>query len=468
MRVLSLRSRLALIILVPLILISIIAGYWRFTVALQTAEDLFDRTLLASSLAIARDIDISAGDALSEITRDLLRDTSGGQIFYHVNGPDGVYVTGYATPPVAPGAATQPVGQPIYFQSQHLGQDVRVVRLREASNFEGLSGFSMVTVWQTFDGRDQFVRDLALRAILLIASLVLTVAVVVWLGINFGLRPLTDLQGAISSRSSDDLGQIKRPLPKEVRGIVSTLNTLFDQLEQSIHSKDVFISDAAHQLRNPIAGVLSMAEAVRSARTADDTAERTDELIDAARHASRLANQLLSYERARAGSDSGRGTTFDLVEITNEVATRNAERIAACGLDLQMDLSETPIFLQGEPVLVAEAIENLIDNALRHAGPGLSRIRIHVAQHEFDAEISVADDGRGISPEDQSRAFDRFRQLEPSAGSGLGLSIVETIAKNFGGTVSIESVEVGACIVIRFPISAAKQPYPGVRVGGSC
>lgn len=110
MKVLSLRSRLALIILVPLILISIIAGFWRFIVALQTAEDLFERTLLASSLAIARDIDISAGDALSETARDLLRDTSGGQIFYHVNGPDGVYVTGYATPPVAPGAATQPVG----------------------------------------------------------------------------------------------------------------------------------------------------------------------------------------------------------------------------------------------------------------------------------------------------------------------------------------------------------------------
>ncbi|MDA1309666.1 MAG: sensor histidine kinase [Proteobacteria bacterium] len=446
---------MALIILVPLILISTVAGYWRFTVARQTAEVLFDRTLLASSLAIARDIASSGGDALSETTRDLMRDTSGGQIFYHVNGPDGVYVTGYATPPVAPGGNTQTVGSPMFFQAVYRGQDVRVVRLREASDFEGISGYSLVTVWQTFDGRHQFVRDLAVRAILLMASLVLTVAVVVWLGINFGLRPLTELQTAISRRSSDDLARIQRPLPKEIRGIVSTLNTLFDQLERAIKSKDVFISDAAHQLRNPIAGVLSMAEAVRSATTPEDTVERTNELIDAARHASRLANQMLSYERARAGSPAGKGITFDLVEIAGEVAARNCPRISIRGCDLELTLPGSPILFEGEPVLVAEAIENLLENALKHAGPSLSRIRISVVRHENSAEISVSDDGRGIRWEDRSRAFDRFSQIEPGEGSGLGLSIVETVVKNHGGTVVLENVDIGTCITLRFPIRAS-------------
>ena len=204
----SLRTRLALILLVPLIAISIVAGFWRFAVARDTAEELFDRTLLASTLAITRDVAISGGDALSEATRDLMRDTSGGEVFYHVHGPDGVFITGYATPPVAPAGTDQSVGSPIFFQSIYRGEDVRVVRLREAGEIDGISGISTVTVWQTFDTRNAFVRDLAVRAGLLMITLILTVAAVVWLGINFGLRPLTDLQAAIANRSSDDLADL--------------------------------------------------------------------------------------------------------------------------------------------------------------------------------------------------------------------------------------------------------------------
>jgi len=454
MNTLSLRSRLALIILIPLILISIVAGYGRFTVARQTAEELFDRTLLASSLAIARDVAVSGGDALSETTRDLMRDTSGGQIFYHVHGPDGVFVTGYATPPVAPTAVVQVGGTPIFFNADYRGEDVRVVRLRESGEVDGISGISTVTVWQTFVARDQFVRDLALRAIMLMASLIATVAAVVWLGINFGLRPLTDLQRAISRRSSDELGEIQRPLPREVRGIVSTLNKLFGQLDQSIKARDVFISNAAHQLRNPIAGMLSMAEAVRSAPTPEEITSRTDELVDAARHASRLANQMLSYERAKASAESSNRVDFDMVEVVSAVATRNRSTTASCGVELSTQFSRDHLALKGEPILVAEALENLIDNALKHAGPTLSLIRIEAGHTGDDIWLSVADNGRGIDEVDRERAFERFRQLEPGHGSGLGLSIVETVARAHDGFVDIANVEVGTRITMQFPVGS--------------
>jgi two-component system sensor histidine kinase TctE len=453
MKVMSLRMRLALIILIPLILISALGGYWRYSEARQTAEELFDRTLLTSTMAIARDVAFSDGDALSATTRDMIRDASGGPIFYHVNGPDGVYVTGYATPPVAPSSMAQVTGEPVFFQSLYRGEEVRVVRLREAGEVEGVTGFSVVTVWQSFDGRHQFARDLAVRAAMLMATLILTVAAVVWLGINFGLRPLTDLQRAISRRSSDDLGQIKRPLPREVSGLVATINTLFKQVEESMKSKDDFISDAAHQLRNPIAGVLSMAEAVSSAKTTEDVAERTDELVNAARHASRLANQMLSYERARSGAAPRSNSAFDLCETAKEVAGRNSDRISGRGIELSLSLTASPVMLSGERVLISEAIENLIDNALRHGGPKVSRISIKVAQEKNSAVISVADDGRGIKREDRARAFERFSQLEPRDGSGLGLAIVSTITRNHGGSVVIEDAGDGALITMRIPLT---------------
>lgn len=98
----SLRLRLTLIILLPLLLIGIIVGLWQVDRTKATAQDLFDRSLLITALAIVGDVTRSGGDALSLETRDLLGDTSGGAVFYHVYAPDGVFVTGYALPPGAP------------------------------------------------------------------------------------------------------------------------------------------------------------------------------------------------------------------------------------------------------------------------------------------------------------------------------------------------------------------------------
>ena len=99
----SLRSRLFMLILPPLLLLSIVLGFWRFEVAQRTSETLFDRSLLAAALAISRDVAISGGDALSPSTRDFVSDAGGGELFYHVTGPGGIYITGYAYPPVSGG-----------------------------------------------------------------------------------------------------------------------------------------------------------------------------------------------------------------------------------------------------------------------------------------------------------------------------------------------------------------------------
>ena len=95
----SLRARLTLIILPPLLIISLIAGAWQFHNTTLRAQSIFDKGLLSAAIAISRDVALSDGDAISPSTRRLLADTSGGTIFYHVFAPDGVFVTGYSTPP---------------------------------------------------------------------------------------------------------------------------------------------------------------------------------------------------------------------------------------------------------------------------------------------------------------------------------------------------------------------------------
>ncbi len=114
MKLNSLRARLTLIILPPLLVISLIAAVWQFRTTTDRAENIFDRGLLSAALAISRDVALSDGDAISPPTRRLLNDTSGGTIFYHVYAPDGVFVTGYSTPPVLPSVTP---ADPQYYDS---------------------------------------------------------------------------------------------------------------------------------------------------------------------------------------------------------------------------------------------------------------------------------------------------------------------------------------------------------------
>ena len=445
-RATSLRIRLMVLILVPLIIISLIAGYWRFNAAKATSEALFDRTLVAVTMAISRDVIIKEGDALSETTLDLLRDSSGGgKLFYHVTGPDGVFVTGYGYPPAPPRNLRDKANYPVIFEGTYRHEGVRVARLTEYLNVGGVSGFATVTVWQNKAAREAFARDLAIRAAFLMGSLILTVAGVVWFGINLGLKPLLELQDAIAIRSPKDMSIIRRPVPLEVSGVVQTLNSLFGEVSKALSSRDVFISNAAHQMRNPIASILTMAMAARDAKTDTDRRERTAEVVEAARHASRLTQQLLSYERARDPAGPKNFEKIAAVELAREVCTRNAKAIFDRDVELVFEDQSDGAMIQADPLMLSEALQNLIDNALAHSGPGLTTVEVQVDADEETVSFLVSNDGESLDAENLAIAFERFGQLSGGEGSGLGLAIVREIMSQHDGTVETGPVETGTC-----------------------
>ena len=124
--------------------------------AQTNAAERFDRSLLSTALAISRDTAATGGDALSEETRDLLRDTSGGAVFYHVYAPDGVFVTGYATPPVPPSPIAPETSQ-TYFDATYQGDAVRALRFSQTTTIDDISGPFTFSVWQKISVRDGFV-----------------------------------------------------------------------------------------------------------------------------------------------------------------------------------------------------------------------------------------------------------------------------------------------------------------------
>lgn len=443
----SLRLRLLIVLLGPLIVLSAALGYWRYTVALQTAEMLFDRTLLATALAISRDVAVSGGDALLPSTLDLMRDASGGEVFYHVTGPGGIYVTGYAYPPVSPRIGRADPPRTEYFEAVYRGEPVRVVRIIEDVALDA-PGASIVTVWQNMRDRSLLARELALRAGGLMGALLAALAILVWFGVDIGLRPLRSLQQAIKARSPEDMSPIRRAVPQEVRGIVATLNQLFGRVERSITAHQTFISDAAHQLRNPAAAVLSMAEAARDATSDDERRHRAKDVVDAARATSRIAEQLLSLDRLRQDGLELRTERFDLGEVTRDSCGPLAADALAAGLDFEFAMNGTAPMVDGDRVLVAEAVKNLVENARLHGGPGLSRIRVEIACRDSLAEITVSNDGAALTPDDEALVFSRFGQKSPGGGSGLGLAIVKSVARRHGGGLKVNDVGAGASLTL--------------------
>ncbi|WP_180900356.1 sensor histidine kinase [Martelella soudanensis] len=447
---LSLRTRLFLLILVPLLCVSCLLGLWRFEAAKRTAEELFDRTLLAAGLAIARDVAISEGDAISQRSRSIISDAGGGEIFYHVTGPGGIYVTGYAYPPVP---ETKPSDEgPTYYMANYRGEPVRVLRMSETTTIGNLTGETVVTIWQRASDRRAFAITLALRAAALMAALMVALAVVVWFGVQIGLKPLRGLQEAIALRSPEDLRRIRRPVPEEVSGIVATLNRLLGQVEQSIENHQAFISDAAHQLRNPASALLSLAEALRDARTEEDRAQLQSELVMAARKSARLAEQLLSLERLRYDAPAQMNPR-DLNVIVKEACEAVAPEILSRDLAFSLDAAPGALVVQADETLLSEAVKNLVDNALQHGGARLSAITVQTEREGANAVLKVMDDGKGLPPELADIAFRRFGQIEPGSGSGLGLAIVQDVVLRHGGTIGIMPNAKGTEVRITLPFS---------------
>ncbi len=440
----SLRTRLLVLILVPLIAISVIAGMWRFQSAKATAKEIFDGNLLAITLAVSRDITVSGGDALSPLTRDLLKTASGGPVFYHVNGPDGSFISGYAYPPRVPATEAAATAAPMLFDATHQGERIRASRLTEFVTIEGISGNSTVVVWQPVNAREAFANRIASQAIGIMGVLIATVFLVVWFGVRVGLRPLDDLQNAIALRHSEELRPIKRPVPQEVRQIVRTLNAVFEQVRESIASRDRFISDAAHQLRNPIAGIRALAESVRSARSGDEAKRRAQRVAEAAGHVSRLSEQLLALERLRSQTDKSGFKPTDINKVVEQSGARNASKVMDNGLNFVFEKSPAPLIVNCEPIMLGEAIENLVDNALVHGGERMTKIQLSVARANGSSILSVEDDGKGITQSDREIVFERFAQSEPGDGSGLGLAIVQEIVKQHEGRIRVLDGSLGS------------------------
>lgn len=281
--------------------------------------------------------------------------------------------------------------------------------------------------------------------------------VLVWVGIQLGLRPIKRLRDEIASRSPLDLRPIvETSVPREIAPVVVTLNRLFGMLRTSVQSQQQFIADTAHQLRTPITGMQAQLGLLVAEPAALPVKARLLTLQEGVKQLAHSANQLLTLARADPSANiSAKNQVVDLQSIVNEVAARFFDRALQSGIDFGVDA--TAVSIRADPSLLDDLLSNLVDNALKYTPAGGS-VTAGAGEKNGRPYLAVVDTGAGIPEAERQRVRQRFYRMpnSPGHGSGLGLAIVDEIARLYDASMTIESGANGAGtrVLIQFPARA--------------
>jgi two-component system sensor histidine kinase TctE len=241
----------------------------------------------------------------------------------------------------------------------------------------------------------------------------------------------------------------------ELRPLVLALNDHMERVQNQMAAQRRFVSNAAHQLRTPLALISTQA----SVAAREKNTERRDEALQALRNSthqiSRLASQLLTLSRAEPGSRRPRTDVVDLVAVAREVLGTQAEEALRRGIDIGLEENGS-VDVEGDGTMLREMLVNLVDNAIRYT-PAPGRVTVAVTRQNGTAVLRVEDNGPGIHPMEREHVLERFYRIigTEGEGSGLGLAIVLEVATGAGGTVRLDDAKCGGLVVtVRLPARA--------------
>jgi two-component system sensor histidine kinase TctE len=455
----SLHRQLLLWLLLPQIVLWLVAAFGAYRVASRHADELVDASLLQAARALARQIKPTASGLFVDLPRsaqDILSADPEDRVMYTVSSPPGQLLLGDARMPPPPG---QPVLEVPVFYDATVPEPMRVVSLDLHLGAAGAADSALrVQIARASAPRELLARRMLLDTALPLSVLIALMSVGVWAGIRRGLRPLAELQRQMEGRRADALDPVQlRAAPPEVSALAGALNELLGQVQQSLAQQRRFISDAAHQLRTPLAGLKSQTELALAANTDPALRPRLERVHESAVRGARLVSQLLVLARAEPEAMAVQGWGMvDCHALVNRTVAAWVPRALAAGCDLGVEVGSERLLVQGVDLLLGEALVNLIDNAIRYAGPGAT-ITVRLRRVGDDVWLDVEDNGVGLPPELRGRAFERFvRGPTTGEGCGLGLAIVREIAERHGGSAELLPAAPQGCIArMALPLAPA-------------
>lgn len=444
---------LLLWLMLPLLIIVAATGALGTYTAQRLTDRVFDRWLLDAARSVAALVKFDQGLAsldLPPIAQKILLFDDIDLTYFSVRQGSRLLAGCKGIPESGAGEATYYLGRT--YETRFDGRPVRVARV----DLEAV-GVPAVTVLaaETLIKRQRSAQELTL-VFWPIAGLVAAAALAIVLAVRRTVRPLELIAERWSERSHASLQPIgDEDVPRELLPFAVALNALLARIRSMLTRERQFSATAAHQLRTPLAGLqLGLARASK-ASDIEEARAVIGELSQSTQRTARLVQQLLALGRL---DPEMRGDLdfhcHDLVALAQDVGAAHADQALAKAIDLELIAASRPVFANLNPDFIAEALGNLIDNAIRYTPAGG-----HVAVEIMTApvRVQVSDSGPGVDEDERHSVFERFvrGRLTAGEGSGLGLAIVRDIATLHGATVSLsDSAWGGTSVTMAFADAA--------------
>ncbi|MGY2216149.1 sensor histidine kinase [Pseudomonas sp. K5002] len=286
-------------------------------------------------------------------------------------------------------------------------------------------------------------------------------ALLIWLTIGWGLKPLRAMAQAIRGRDSNTLRPLQlEPLPADLEPMQTALNRLLVQVDDLLERERRFIADAAHELRTPLAILRIHAQNAQSAETEEQRREALDFLVNGVDRATRIGSQLLTMARIEPQLNNTVRVRVPLTELVREELAELTPLAMEKGVELVLEGDEE-CWIETDPIALAIALQNLVTNALNFSPAG-SEVRVVVREEDSGVvQLCVEDAGPGIDEGEIGRLFERFYSRGNANGAGLGLAIVQMIVGKIGGRLELYNREVGG-LCARLSFSACGVEPVGI------
>ena len=424
---LSLHTRL----LASLLAIALVGGS---TIAWFSYSDVRAKTnqLFDAELAQSADILIQIAAHEAEETRINLRHRDAGhpyqiRIAFQIWNESKVLVLRTANAPLAPMAP---------FEEGYRDSNIADQAWRVFSRWDAQHDY-LIQVGELQAVRDNIAHGIAINMLSPALLGIPLVSVLLWIAVSHGLKPLTALVRQLEQRPADAIDPIPAAAPKELSPLINALNRLFDRVARAFEMERRFTADAAHELRSPLAALKTHVQVALGATSDAARDQALNQAVAGVDRATRLIEQLLTLARVDPGAMIGGKSKLDLRGIVKQCLAGIAPKALEKNISIMLAES-APCWIAGDEHMLEVLARNLIDNAIRYT-PGGGDVEVSVSQTAGQISLNVTDSGPGIPPEERRKVFGRFYRIlgTGESGNGLGLAIVEQIARPHGATISL-------------------------------